>query len=53
MIRYARRYPDGEAREGAFHGLTLTTIAAVLVLVQAASLPVLVAGFVVTGLVLR
>ncbi len=53
VVRYARRYLDGEAREGAFHGLTLAAIAAVLVLVQAASLPVMIAAFVATGLVLR
>ncbi len=53
VIRYARRYLDGEAREGAFHGLTLAAIGAVLVLVQAASLPVLVAGFIATGLIMR
>ena len=53
VVRYARRYLNGEAREGRFHGLTLAAIAAVLLLVQAASLPVLVVGFVVTGLVMR
>ncbi len=53
VVRYARRYLDGEAREGTFHGLTLAAIAAVLVLVQAASLPVMIAAFVVTGLILR
>ncbi|MFN4184851.1 MAG: proton-conducting transporter membrane subunit [Hyphomonas sp.] len=53
VVRYARRYLDGEAREGAFHGLTLAAIAAVLVLVQAGSLAVLILGFIATGLVLR
>jgi NADH:ubiquinone oxidoreductase subunit 5 (subunit L)/multisubunit Na+/H+ antiporter MnhA subunit len=53
VVRYTRRYLDGDAREGRFHGLTLAAIAAVLVLVQAGSLWVLVAGFVATGLVLR
>lgn len=53
VTRYAGRYLDGEAREGRFHGLTLTAIASVLVLVQSASLPVLIAGFVATGSVLR
>lgn len=53
VVRYARRYLDGEAREGRFHCLTLVAVASVLLLVQAASLPVLVAGFVATGLVLR
>jgi NADH:ubiquinone oxidoreductase subunit 5 (subunit L)/multisubunit Na+/H+ antiporter MnhA subunit len=53
VVRYSRRYLDGEAREGWFHALTLMTIAMVLLLVQAASLAVLVASFVATGLVLR
>jgi NADH:ubiquinone oxidoreductase subunit 5 (subunit L)/multisubunit Na+/H+ antiporter MnhA subunit len=53
VVRYSRRYLDGEAREGRFHGLTLAAIAAVLVLVTAASLPVLVASFAATGLILR
>lgn len=53
VLRYARRYLDGEAREGRFTALTLGAIAAVLVLVQAASLPVLLAGFMTTGLLLR
>ena len=53
VVRYARRYLDGEAREGAFHALMLATLAAVLVLVQAGSLAVLVAGFVAAGLGLR
>ncbi|GAB1477878.1 proton-conducting transporter membrane subunit [Paracoccaceae bacterium] len=53
VLRYSRRYLDGEAREGRFHGLTLAAIAAVLVLVTAASLPVLVASFMATGLILR
>ncbi len=53
VVRFARRYLDGEARAGRFHGLTLVTVAATLVLVQAASLPVLVAGFVAIGLSMR
>lgn len=53
VVRYASRYLDGEAQEGRFHGLTLAAIACVLILVQAASLPVLVMSFVATGLVLR
>ena len=52
-MRCSRRHLDGEAREGRFHGVTLATIAVVLVLVQAAILPVLVASFVATGVVLR
>jgi NADH:ubiquinone oxidoreductase subunit 5 (subunit L)/multisubunit Na+/H+ antiporter MnhA subunit len=50
VVRFSRSHLDGEAREGAFHGLLLATIAAVLVLVQAASLGVLVASFVAVGL---
>jgi NAD(P)H-quinone oxidoreductase subunit 5 len=53
VMRYSRTYLDGEAREGAFHGLMLATLAAVLVLVQAGSLPVLIAGFAAIGLGLR
>jgi len=53
VVRFARRYLDGEAREGRFHGLTLAAIAFVLLLVQAASLPVMVLGFVAVGLILR
>jgi len=53
VVRYARRYLDGEAREGAFHGLTLAAVAAVLVLVQAGSLPVMVAAFVAVGIALH
>ncbi len=53
VVRYARRYLDGEAREGRFHGLTLAAIASVLLLVQAASLPVLIVAFVATGVILR
>jgi NAD(P)H-quinone oxidoreductase subunit 5 len=50
VVRYARTYLDGEAREGAFHGLLLATLAAVLVLVQSGSLFVLIAAFVAVGL---
>lgn len=53
VVRYSRRYLDGEAREGRFHGLTLAAVAFVLILVQAASLPVLIVGFIATGLILR
>ncbi|MCX7646820.1 MAG: proton-conducting transporter membrane subunit [Rhodobacteraceae bacterium] len=53
VVRYARRYLDGEPREGAFHGLTLAAIAAVLVLVQAANLAVVVAAFVAVGIALH
>ncbi|OYU40081.1 MAG: oxidoreductase [Pseudorhodobacter sp. PARRP1] len=53
VVRYARSYLDGEAREGAFHGLLLATLAAVLVLVQAGSFGVLALAFVAVGLGLR
>ncbi|MBB4042085.1 NAD(P)H-quinone oxidoreductase subunit 5 [Microvirga flocculans] len=53
VIRYSRSYLDGDAREGAFHGLMLATLAAVLLLVQAGSLLVLLAAFVAVGLGLR
>jgi len=52
-MRYARTYLDGEAREGRFHGLMLTTLAAVLLLVQAGDLVVLLAAFVAVGITLR
>jgi len=53
VVRYTRSYLDGEAREGAFHGLMLAALAAVMALVQAGSLPVLVAAFIAVGLTLR
>lgn len=53
VVRYSRRYLDGEAREGAFHALMLATLAGVLVLVQSGSLAVLFAAFVAVGLGLR
>jgi len=53
VMRYSRSYLDGEAREGAFHGLMLATLAAVLVVVQAGGLWVLILAFVATGAGLR
>jgi NAD(P)H-quinone oxidoreductase subunit 5 len=53
VVRYSRRYLDGEAREGRFHALMLGTLAAVMVLVQAGSLAVMVAAFVAVGAGLR
>ena len=53
VVRYARTYIDGEAMEGAFHGLMLATLAAVLTLVQSGSLAVLVLAFIAIGLGLR
>ncbi|TYO89234.1 proton-conducting transporter membrane subunit [Oceanicella actignis] len=53
VTRYAARYMDGEPREGRFHALMLATLAAVLVLAQAAHLALLAAAFAATGLLLR
>lgn len=53
VMRYSRTYLDGEAREGAFHGLMLATLAAVLIFVQAGTLAVLVLSSVAVGLGLR
>ena len=53
VVRYSRTYLDGEPREGRFHGLMLATLAAVLLLVQSASLAVLVLSFIAVGLGLR
>lgn len=53
VVRYSGRYLDGEAREGAFHGLMVAVLASVLVLVQAGSLAVLVLAFLSVGIGLR
>ncbi|MDZ7709722.1 MAG: proton-conducting transporter membrane subunit [Roseovarius sp.] len=53
VVRYARSYLDGEAREGAFHGLLLAALAAVNLQVQAANLAVLAVGFIATGLAIK
>ncbi len=53
VMRYSRTYLDGEAREGAFHGLMLGALAAVLIFVQAGSLAVLVLAGLAIGLGLR
>ena len=53
VMRYARSYLDGETREGRFHGLMLGTLAAVLLLVQAGSLPLLTLAFIGVGIGLR
>jgi NADH:ubiquinone oxidoreductase subunit 5 (subunit L)/multisubunit Na+/H+ antiporter MnhA subunit len=53
VVRYARTYLDGEAREGVFHGWMLATLAAVLLLVQAGSLVVVIGAFIAIGLSLR
>ncbi|HKL68229.1 proton-conducting transporter membrane subunit [Salibaculum sp.] len=53
VMRYSRRYLDGEAREGAFHGLMLAVLAAVLVFVQAGSLWVMAGAAIAVGLGLK
>lgn len=53
VMRYARTYLKGEAREGRCHALMLTTLAAVLVLTQAGSLITMILAFVAVGLGLR
>jgi NAD(P)H-quinone oxidoreductase subunit 5 len=53
VMRYSRTYLDGEAREGAFHGLMLTTLAAVLVFVQAGTLLTLIIATFAVGLTLK
>jgi NAD(P)H-quinone oxidoreductase subunit 5 len=53
VVRYSRRYLDGEDWEGRFHGLMLAALGAVLLLVQSGSLLVLAGAFVIIGLVLR
>lgn len=53
VMRYSRTYIDGEAREGAFHGLMLATLAAVLLFVQAGSLAVLVLASAAVGFGLK
>ncbi len=53
VMRYSRTYLDGEEREGAFHALMLTTLAAVLVFVQAGTIPVLILSSFAVGLTLR
>lgn len=53
VVRYARRYLDGEAREGRFHGLLLAAIGTVLATVQAGSLAILAGGLVLTGVLVE
>ena len=53
VLRYSRSYLDGEEREGAFHGLMLVTLAAVIVFVQAASLTTLIVATICVGLSLK
>ncbi|MEM7689651.1 MAG: proton-conducting transporter membrane subunit [Pseudomonadota bacterium] len=53
VMRYSRTYLDGEAREGAFHALMLTTLASVLVFAQAGSLATLAIATLAVGLTLK
>ncbi len=53
VMRYSRTYLDGEAHEGAFHGLMLATLAAVLVFVQAGTLATMIIAAIITGITLR
>ncbi|NBD29709.1 MAG: oxidoreductase [Alphaproteobacteria bacterium] len=53
VMRFSRSYLDGEAREGAFHGQMLATLAAVLVLVQAGNLWLLAGAAMAVGLGLK
>jgi NAD(P)H-quinone oxidoreductase subunit 5 len=53
VMRYARTYCDGEAREGAFHALMLVTLAAVLMFVQAATLGTMILAAVLVGITLK
>jgi NAD(P)H-quinone oxidoreductase subunit 5 len=49
VVRYARTYLDGEARQGAFMGWLCVALAAVLLLVQSGNLAQLVAAWIVTS----
>ena len=53
VIRYARTYLDGEARQGAFTGWLCLTLAAVALLVTAGNLFQLVAAWIATSLFLH
>lgn len=53
VMRYSRTYLDGEDREGAFHGLMLATLAAILVFVQSAGLATMLLATIAVGLSLR
>ncbi|MGR3493078.1 MAG: proton-conducting transporter transmembrane domain-containing protein [Shimia sp.] len=53
VLRYSRTYLDGERKEGAFHALMLTTLAATLTFVQAATLGTLLIATAIVGLALR
>jgi NADH:ubiquinone oxidoreductase subunit 5 (subunit L)/multisubunit Na+/H+ antiporter MnhA subunit len=53
VVRYARTYLDGEARQGAFMSWLCATLAAVLFLVQAGNLAQLAAAWIGMSLALR
>lgn len=53
VVRYARTYLDGEARQGAFTGLLCAALASVLLLVQGGNLIQLVAAWIATSLALH
>ncbi|UHC20065.1 oxidoreductase (plasmid) [Methylobacterium currus] len=53
VVRYAARYLDGEEGQGAFTGWLCLTLASVLLLVSAGTLPQLVAAWIATSLALH
>ncbi len=53
VVRYARTYLDGEARQGKFIGWLCAALAAVLLLVQAGNLVQLVAAWMATSVALH
>ncbi len=53
VVRYSAAYLDGEARQGAFLGWMVTTLAVVLLLVQAGNLVHLVVAWIATSLCLH
>ncbi len=53
VVRYARTYLDGEARQGAFTGWLCLTLASVLLLVTAGTLFQLVVAWIATSLFLQ
>ncbi len=53
VLRYARTYLDGEARQGAFTGWLCLTLASVLLLVSAGNLVQLVLAWIATSLFLH
>ena len=53
VMRYSRTYLDGEEREGAFHGLMLATLAAVLAIVQAGNMVTILLAAMAVGVTLK